>query len=96
MNHEIGRKVWWDHSREILKFWLIDEEEFKSLCGITQTAITRYFGTDDTSECAEYSFYNNNMEFILSVLEGMIYNEDQDENKLHLVTSDMIIDEDSY
>jgi len=82
-------KTWWDFSREILKFRLVDEDGEKILCGITQVAINDYFGTEDTQEAAEENFENNEDE-IIAIASSLIQQGASDEDGLYLITSDIL------
>ena len=82
-------ETWWDHSRETLKFRLIDEDGQKALCGVTQIAINDYFRTEDTIEAAEANF-ENNTDFIVSTAARMIEYDDQNEDGIYLITSDVL------
>ncbi|WP_226610276.1 DUF1488 family protein [Marinobacter nauticus] len=89
MSHWSVDKIWWDHSREILKFRLIDEDGQKFLCGVTQVAINDYYGTDDTEEAAEENFENNEDE-IVAIANSLIQQDAADEDGLYLITSGIL------
>lgn len=82
-------KIWWDHSREILKFRLVDEDGQKVLCGVTQVAINDYYGTDDTEKAAKENF-ENNQEDIVALANSLIQQDAADTDGLFLITSDIL------
>ncbi|BFN12542.1 DUF1488 family protein [Marinobacter sp. RI1] len=82
-------KIWWDHSRGILKFRLVDEDGQKFFCGITEQAIDGHFGTGYPEEAAEESFWNNEHE-IVAIANSLIQQDAADEDDLYLITSDIL------